>query len=61
MTSPEATREGRLTEEATALRETVKVQEITIKMFCEAFDLLVRRIFGKNSKALDEQQLRVLL
>jgi transposase len=61
MMTPDTTREAQLTEEVTALRETVKAQEITIKLLREKIDLLVRRIFGKSSETMDDQQLMLLL
>ena len=61
MMTPDTTREAQPTEEVAALRETIKAQEITIKLLREKIDLLVRRIFGKSSEAIDEQQLMLLL
>ena len=48
-------------EEAAALRETIKAQALEIKLLRDKIDLLVRRIFGRSSEALDEQQLMLLL
>jgi transposase len=68
MMTPQPTREAQLTEDVTALRATNKAQEITIhaqrieiKLLREKIDLLVRRIFGKSSEQIDEQQLMLLL
>ena len=54
-------REPKLTEEVTALREAIKAEEITIRVLRDKVDLLVRRIFGESSEALDERQLMLLL
>jgi hypothetical protein len=53
MTTPDTTREAKLTEDVTALREASKAQEITIRVLRDKVDLLVRRIlvrriFGKS-------------
>lgn len=53
--------EARLTEEVATLRARNQEQEIIIKLLREKVDLLVRKVFGKSSEALDEQQLLLLL
>lgn len=58
MTPQEA---ARLTEENAALRlENERVTQEN-KLLREKVDLLIRRIFGKSSEALDEQQLMLML
>ena len=46
--------EARLTEEVAALREENRLLR-------EKIDLLIRRIFGKSSEQLDDNQLMLLL
>lgn len=53
--------EARLTEEVATLRARNREQEIIIKLLREKVDLLVRKIFGKSSEALDDKQLLLLL
>jgi transposase len=53
--------EQRLTEEVAAQRETIKAQQVEIKLLKEKIDLLVRRVFGAKSEQLDERQLTLLL
>jgi transposase len=43
------------------LSEQNQAQEIIIKLLREKVDLLVRKIFGKSSEALDDKQLLLLL
>ena len=54
--------------DSASLLEIIKAQEITInaqrieiKLLRDKIDLLVRRIFGKSSEQMDEQQLMLLL
>lgn len=53
--------EQRLTEEVAAQRETIRAQQMEIKLLREKVDLLVRRLFGAKSEQLDDQQLKLLL
>jgi transposase len=53
--------EARLTEENAALRIQLEAVTLENKLLREKIDLLVRRIFGKSSEQLDEQQLLLLL
>ncbi len=53
--------EARLTEENAALSEENKAQQLEIKLLREKVDLLIRRIFGKSSEQLDDNQLMLLL
>jgi transposase len=53
--------EARLTEENAALRAENKAQQLEIKLLKEKIDLLIRRIFGKSSEQLDDNQLMLLL
>ena len=45
--------EARLTKENEVLRARDKAQQIEIKLLREKIDLLVRRIFGRSSEAMD--------
>lgn len=53
--------EARLTKEVEALRAKTQEQELIIKLLREKVDLLVRKVFGKSSEVLDENQLMLLL
>ncbi|OYW28514.1 MAG: transposase, partial [Chthoniobacter sp. 12-60-6] len=53
--------EARLTEENAAQRTQLEAASLEIKLLREKIDLLVRRIFGKSSEQLDDNQLMLLL
>ncbi len=53
--------ETRLTDEVAALRSKLEAVSIENKLLKEKIDLLVRRIFGRSSEQLNEQQLMLLL
>lgn len=53
--------EARLTAENEAQRERIKTQDTEIKLLREKIGLLVRRIFGRSSEAMDDAQLMLLL
>ena len=53
--------EATLRAKVKAQEATIKEQEIIIKLLREKVDLLVRKVFGKSSEALDEQQLMLML
>lgn len=53
--------EARLTAENEAQRERIKTQDTEIKLLREKIDLLIRRIFGRSSEAMDDAQLMLLL
>lgn len=61
MMTPATTREALLEKENESLRAKNQEQEIIIKVLREKIDLLVRKVFGKSSEALDENQLMLLL
>lgn len=58
---PKAGRIATLRAQNEAQSERIKQLEIENKLLREKVDLLVRRIFGKSSEALDEKQLMLLL
>jgi transposase len=53
--------EARLTGEVESLRHQLEAVTLENKLLREKVDLLIRRIFGKSSEQLDDQQLMLLL
>ena len=53
--------EARLTEEVAALRTQLEAVTLENRLLREKIDLLIRRIFGRSSEQLDDNQLMLLL